>query len=314
MKHTHKVTALLLTLFILTQFIGIFVAYKYSPETFSFTDDNGNTINKTTYNLPYGLEPPEKAGPASTAISIIVAIILAAFLMLVLMKYKAEILLRLWFFVVVSLAIAVTLNSFFLNIPYAAYVSFGLAIILAFFKIFKRQIIVHNLTELFIYPGIAVLIIPLLSIGSIVLLLILISIYDMYAVWHAGFMQKMAKYQMQKLKVFTGFFIPYVRKQDKELMQQQKVSKLSEKGKSTKQKRVKVSVAILGGGDVVFPIITAGVALHTLGFLAAFLVVFGAAAALLGLFYLSEKGKFYPAMPFITAGCFIALAIAYLIY
>lgn len=314
MKHTHKVTALLLTLFILTQFIGIFVAYKYSPENFSFTDENGNIVNKTTYNLPYGLEPPEKVGPASTAISIIVAIIFAAFLMLVLMKYRAEILLRLWFFVVVSLAIAVTLNSFFLKIPYAVYISFGLAVILAFFKIFKRQIIIHNLTELFIYPGIAVLIIPLLSIGSIVLLLILISIYDMYAVWHAGFMQKMAKYQMQKLKVFTGFFVPYVRKEEKELMRQQKVSRLSEKDKKIKQKKVKVSVAILGGGDVVFPIITAGVALHALGFIAAFLVVFGAAAALLGLFYLSEKGKFYPAMPFITAGCFVALAIAYLIY
>jgi len=314
MKHSHKITALLLTLFVLTQLIGIFVAYKYSPENFSFTDVNGNTLIKTTYNLPYGLEPPEKAGPANTAISIIAAVILAAFLMLFLMKYKAEILLRIWFFVVVSLAIAVTLNSFFLSIPYASYLSIGLATILAFFKIFKRQIIVHNLTELFIYPGIAALFIPLFSIWAIVLVLILISVYDMYAVWHAGFMQKMAKYQMQKLKVFTGFFIPYIKKRDRDLMRQQKISKKSGKNENLKHKKVKVNVAILGGGDIVFPIITAGVALHTLGFLAAFLVMFGASASLLGLLYLSEKGKFYPAMPFITAGCFVALTIAFLIY
>lgn len=313
MKHTYKVTVLLLSLFLLTQLIGMFVAYKYSPENISFIDDQGNLVNKTVYNLPYGLEPPEEVSPTSTAISIIFAIIFAAFLMLVLMKYKAEILLRIWFFVVVALAIAVTFNAFLSNFPHAQIISIGAALLLAFFKIFKRQIIVHNLTELFIYPGIAALFIPLLSIWSIVLLLILISIYDMYAVWHAGFMQKMAKYQMQKLKVFTGFFVPYIRKQDKDLMRQQKISK-SEKTKGKKQKRIKVSVAILGGGDVVFPIITAGVALHALGFLAAFLVAIGATAALLGLFYLSEKGKFYPAMPFITAGCFIALAIAYLIY
>ena len=80
-----------------------------------------------------------------------------------------------------------------------------------------------------------------------------------------------------------------------------------------KNKKIKVSVAILGGGDVVFPIILAGVVLRTLGFIPALIISIGATAALATLFYYSEKGKFYPAMPFISAGCFVGLAIAYLI-
>ena len=75
--------------------------------------------------------------------------------------------------------------------------------------------IVHNLTELLVYPGIAVIFVSLLTQWSpiknlilIIFLLILISIYDMWAVWHSGIMQKMAKYQIDTLEIFSGFFIP----------------------------------------------------------------------------------------------------------
>jgi hypothetical protein len=80
-----------------------------------------------------------------------------------------------------------------------------------------------------------------------------------------------------------------------------------------KNKKIKVSVAILGGGDVIFPIILAGVVLNVFGFLSASIISIGATLALSILFYYSEKGKFYPAMPFISAGCLIALGIVYLI-
>ena len=74
-------------------------------------------------------------------------------------------------------------------------------------------------------------------------------------------------------------------------------------------KKIKVNLAILGGGDVVFPMILAGVVLRQFGPLSAIIVSICAALALLGLFYISKKGKFYPAMPFISVGCFLGLAI-----
>lgn len=309
MKHSIKITLLLLGMFFITQLIGIFVISQYSPQTVQVVDPEGNIVNETTYNLPFGMDPPEDVTPKSTLISIVFAIAFAAFLMFLLMKYKVEVLLKLWFLVVIALAIGITINALILNFPYSSLIAILISLPLAVIKVFKRGIFFHNITELAIYPGIAAIFVPLLNVWTIVLLLILISLYDMYAVWHSGFMQKMAKYQIQKLRIFTGFFVPYIGKK-----QRQAIAKAAKsKSKKIKDKKVKVSVAILGGGDVVFPIILAGVVFNALGLIPALLISLGATAALAGLFYLSKKGKFYPAMPFITAGCFIALGIAYLI-
>lgn len=306
MKHTFPITLILLGMFLLTQVIGIAVVNRYSPETETIITENGTLVNITTYNLPYGTNPPPDIVPGISLITIAVAIIFAVFLMLVLMKIKARLFLRLWFFIVVVLAIGITVNSIFFNIQGSSIIALIIAFPLAFMKIFRRSLVFHNLTELMIYPGIAAIFVPLLSIWTMVILLVLISAYDIYAVWHAGFMQKMAKYQIEKLKIFAGFFVPYVGKKER-----LKIAKL--KKSKAKDKRIRVSLAILGGGDVVFPIILAGVVLMTLGLIQAFIIAAGATVALATLFYFSQKGKFYPAMPFITAGCFIALGIAYLI-
>jgi presenilin-like A22 family membrane protease len=295
-------------MFFVAQLIGLFVVNQYAPVTIQSQDQDGNIINLTRHNLPEPFEPPQDTDPKSILISIIFAIIIAVSIMLILMKYNAEILLRIWFFIVVIIALGLSINSLILDIHGSYFISLAIALPLAYLKIFKRNILVHNLTELGVYPGIAAIFVPILNIWSVVLLLILISLYDMYAVWHAGFMQKMAKYQIQKLKVFSGFFVPYMGKKEKEIFAKAKKSKL----KNNKDKKVKVSVAILGGGDVVFPIILAGVVLMTLGLLQAIIISIGATLALAGLFWLSKKGKFYPAMPFITAGCFIGLGISYL--
>ncbi len=306
MKHTLKIVLLLLGMFFLTQLIGLAVLQAYAPEIKQVKDAEGNIINITEYNLPYGTEPPQDNDPKINLISIIIALLIAIALMFFLMRFQAQIIIRLWFFIIVSIAVGITLNAAFFNLPSAQWIALLIALPLAFFKIYKRNILVHNFTELMIYPGIAAIFVPLLNIWTVVLLLVFISLYDMYAVWHSGFMQKMAKYQIQHLRIFSGFFIPYLGKKEQEQL-------ASSKTKKVKDKKVKVSVAILGGGDVVFPIILAGVVLRQFGLFEALLIAIGATLALAGLFYYSEKGKFYPAMPFISAGCFIALILAYII-
>lgn len=256
--------------------------------------------------LPDFIAPPKDMKPEVSLGTIIIAIALGVFLMLALMKFKAEIVLRIWFFLVVILAIAIALNSFFVwFVPMPFLIALLIALPLAVLKIFVRNIKIHNLTELLIYPGVASLFAPILNVWAMAVLLVLISIYDIYAVWHAGFMQKMAKYQIKQLRIFTGFFIPY-------LSSGQKL-KLKDKAAKAKEKKIKVSVAILGGGDIVFPIILAGVILAQFGLAAAIIISLGATLALAALFYYSQKGKFYPAMPFISAGCFVALGIVYLL-
>jgi len=303
---------LLLAMFLITQLIGLFVINQYSPITTQVLDEQGNLLNVTSYNLPYGVEPPSDVTPRDTLISIIIAIAIAVSIMLLLMKYNVEIFFKVWFFVVVSIAMAITFNSIVpSNLQYASLIALIIAIPLSYIKIFKRNIYIHNITELAVYPGIAVIFVPLLNIWTTVILLILISLYDMYAVWHAGFMQKMAHYQIEKLQIFTGFFIPYMGKKQKQLLIKAQNSKSKKLNKL--KKKIKVNLAILGGGDVVFPIILAGVVFNALGLIPALIISLGATISLAGLFYISQKGKFYPAMPFITAGCLIALSIAYLI-
>lgn len=307
MKHSIKITILLLSMFLVAQVAGIYVSHVYRPQTVqTFNETTHVYENKTNYNLPYGFGPPEGITPQSSVISIVIALVIAVLLMFMLMKLKAETFLRLWFFVVVIIGISIALNAFLNNGHYASAAAIVLAVPLAYFKVFRRNLIVHNITELLIYPGIASVFIPLLSIGATSVLLIIISVYDIYAVWHAGFMQKMAKYQIEKVRVFTGFFIPYIAKKDRIALQRAKQAK--------QHKKVSVHLAILGGGDVVFPIILAGVVLHAFGPLAALLIALGATLALGCLFAFSQKGKFYPAMPFISAGCFIALGLVYLFF
>lgn len=297
MKHNIKITIILLSMFLITQLIGLAVINAYS-----------------TQELPYGMQPPEMK-PEVSLTSIIIAFAVAIFLILLLMKIKSVFLLRIWFFAVAIMALAITFNSALLKLNYSTYIALIIALPLAFYKVFKRNFLVHNLTELLIYPGIAAIFVPILNIWAIVLLLLLISVYDIYAVWHSGFMQKMAKFQINKVKVFAGFFVPYLGKAQKQkiklLKQKYKAQKSKDKLKKTK---IKVNLAILGGGDVVFPLIMAGVVLRALGFLPALTISIFATVSLLFLFIAAKKGKFYPAMPFITAGCLAGLLLGYLLF
>ena len=323
MKHTLKITIILLSLFLITQFIGLFVSSIYLPKQIVVINEQTGIgeIQNITPELPYGMQPPELKTNIefwSVIPSIVISLCIAILLIFLLSKYQWNFLIKFWFFSVIVLALGIAINSlfiflglfqnkitFFTEIPLSWLISLIISIPLATFKIYKPKILIHNLTELLIYPGIASVFIPILNTYTIIILLILISIYDMWAVWKSGIMQKMAKYQMNELKIFGGLLIPYMTKQ-----MRTKLKKLKTKDK----KKIKVSVAILGGGDIVFPIITAGVFLKYLGIVPALFVIFGSFAGLSFLLWQSEKKKFYPAMPFITGGIFIALIIWFLTF
>jgi presenilin-like A22 family membrane protease len=128
-------------------------------------------------------------------------------------------------------------------------------------------------------------------------------------------MQKMAKFQMDELKIFGGFLIPSASKKVKAQMEKIKTKYKNKKmPKSVKNKKFKVNLAILGGGDVVFPIITAGVFMRAYDVIPALFIIFGALAGLISIFLFSKKGKPYPAMPYITTGIFAGLLIWKLLF
>ena len=304
-------------MFIITQFIGIYVI---NADPFTVQKEINGTIQKVDNPYLSWINPPKAETQKEFTglfLNIIIAFLLAITILILLMKFRVSVFLKIWFFAVITIALTLTLLTFAKLLPWNLSIktifilSFVIAFTLAALKIFGRNFLVHNFTEFLIYPGIAAVFVPLLNVYTVVGLLVLISIYDIWAVWHSGVMQKMAKYQINQLKIFSGFFVPYISKQ-----MLIKIKKWKKKLKKTelKKKKVKINVAILGGGDIIFPIITAGVMLKTLGLASAILVILGATLGLAYLFFFSEKKKFYPAMPFITGGIIVGIVLSYLVF
>jgi presenilin-like A22 family membrane protease len=229
--------------------------------------------------LPYGIERPELEESASY-IPLIIAILIATGMALLLIKFNAKKLWKFWFIFATVYLLGIAFSSFI-----GSYWALGLALILGLAKFFRPSVIIHNFTELFIYSGIAAIFAPIMSVLSVSILLILISIYDYIAVRKTKHMVAMAKFQA-KARVFAGLLIPY------------------DKGKKN---------AILGGGDIGFTLLFAGVILNKFGFLEAIITAITASVALFMLFMFSKKNKFYPAMPFLSIGCFVGLLISYFI-
>ena len=128
----------------------------------------------------------------------------------------------------------------------------------------------------------------------------------MIAVWKTKHMVSMAKFQA-KSKLFAGLLVPYSNK-SKNLLA------TTNKNITTKTTKVEYKQAILGGGDIAFPLLFSGVILKTMGVLPAIIVSLTTAVALLLLFIGADKKKFYPAMPFVSAGCFIGYLSVSLIF
>ncbi len=324
MKHNLKITMILLSMFVLAQLLGLFIVSVYQSQE-----------NK----LPFNMEPPPEFDEEKDSIkflpSILIAFIFAITLFFILTKINAEKFIKIWFFLVTTLAMGIALKAFYLfvskdyfiifsvfskpiTLSIISIIFFSIALFFAYLKIFKRYILIHNITELLIYPGIAAVFISILGVLGIIILLFLISLYDIWAVWHSNFMQKMANYQMNTLKIFGGFLLPHVRKKEKlkirKIREQYKSKSDKEIEKQFKKAKIKISLAILGGGDVVFPIIAAGIFYRLMGLTSALIITLFATLSLLLLLILSRKNKYYPAMPFLSIGIYLGMIINWAVF
>ncbi|MBI2129221.1 hypothetical protein HYU07_03190 [Candidatus Woesearchaeota archaeon] len=294
MKHNLKITLLLVLFFFLAQIIGLAVTsqYVHVQQTSYFNETLNETViikNITYAELPAGIERPE-IEPSASVIYIGAAILVGTIILLVLIRFKKTNWWKLWFFFSVLLTLTVAFAAF-IN----AWLAFLLSLVLSIFKVYRPNIYIHNLTELFIYGGIAAIFVPIMNLFAVFILLILISLYDMFAVWQSKHMITMANFQTDS-KLFAGLSIPY--KRIKEI-----------KAEKAKGEAKKVKIAILGGGDIAFPLLFAGVLLQQFSFFKVLIIPVVVSIALFMLFVFAKKDKFYPAMPFLTAGCLLGYLI-----
>ena len=186
--------------------------------------------------------------------------------------------------------------------------AFVIAFVLGLWKIFKPAPFVHNITELFIYGGLAAIFVPIkaFTIPVAFIVLLIISAYDMYAVWKSKHMIAMANFQTDS-KIFAGLSLPY------------KLNAKPKKGYKLVKGAVKT--AVLGGGDIGFPLMFSGAVMKSLmltntepaAFLKTLIIPVFVSIALYILLMKGKQDRFYPAMPFLSLGCLAGYLVVLLL-
>jgi presenilin-like A22 family membrane protease len=249
MKYSIFTIAIIMSLFLIGTIFGLYVNKQY-----------------LTKELPYGIEPPQ-IEQKNSPWYVIGAVLFATGLILLARKFRFEMLMKIWFYFAFTICVAVTLSAFV-----EGWIAFILAGLLVLLKFKEADLFVHNLVEILLYGGLVALFAPIFSMWSVAVVLVMISVYDIIAVFVTKHMITLAKFQ-EKLGIFAGFLVEN-----------------------------KNEVAILGGGDIAFTLLFAAVVLKSYGWFNALFVIYGAAIAITVLMIIGEKKKYYPAMPFVTAG------------
>lgn len=295
MKHTLKITMLLVGIFFITQIIGLVITNRYIDHK-----KIAETGKVEFEPLPYDIERPQ-VKESTSFIWIIFSILIGTAIFLILIRYKIFKVWKFWFFLAVFSTMAIAFSAFLPQLIAAI-----LAFVFSILKIYKPTTITQNFTEMFIYGGLAAIFVPIINLFAAFMLLILISVYDVIAVLKTKHMIKLAKFQA-KSRIFAGLLIPY-----KNLPQE-----TTGKGSKVTEKR---RIAVLGGGDIGFPLIFAGVVMkglmlkniEVIGFLKTLVIPIFVSIALLFLLTKGKKDKFYPAMPYLSIGCFIGYLVIFL--
>lgn len=305
MKHSLQVLLIFLGLFVVSQFIGLFLIFSSSDVVVGFDEESDREVTEVVFSNTSVGERPDIEG-SQTLLAIAFGVFFGTVVLLLLSKFNKVNIWKHWFFFASIITMSVSFGVIFNNFLFA----WVLAFVLGVWKVYRSNTLIHNLTELFIYPGIALLIAPLLNVFYAFLLLVLISIYDAYAVWKSKHMVTMAKFA-RGANLFPGLAVSYNKKTGS-LVNKKREAPSSKK--SSSKRKSDVVTGILGGGDIAFPLIFSSVFLIFLleqgfsgwiAFIYAFIISLFAGVALLLLFLFGKKDRFYPAMPFISAGCFL---------
>lgn len=312
MKHTWMITILFLAFFVTAQLIGLILI---SSQT-EVTETDGEIEIKFVETAL--IQRPEVSG-FDSILYIVMGVGIGTVLLLLLAKARKVNWWRAWFMLAVWLAVTMAIGAIFPGSP--IWVPLIIAAILTWWKIYHPNVYIQNSTEILMYAGIAVLLVPILNILTAIIILLLFSLYDAYAVWKSKHMVKMAEFTMDA-KLFPGFSLSYSVQKNKKTKLFHKFGDRKSDDPPEPPKDTGRKTGILGGGDVVFPMLFAGVVMLDLiarGFSKqmalnlSLIVVLGATASLLYLFVFAKKDKFYPAMPFLTTGCLVGWGFMWLV-
>lgn len=305
MKYNIQITLLLIGVFLISQLIGLGFIYQ----DLEVVQSPSGQITVIHPDTAIGERPDIDKNSGESVGFVLTGVLIGTILLLVIIRFGKVNIWRILFFIAIISTITIALGVFL-----SPLIAIVLALVLTIAKLYRHNLVVHNGTEFLIYAGIAILFVPLFNIFWAIVLLLIISGYDAFAVWQSKHMIKMAKFQTGS-NLFAGLMI---RTGGKVKAGGKKVKTVRS---SSKSKRDRVQEAIIGGGDIAFPLIFAGVVMESLlltatkevALLKTLIIPIVLTIVLFLLLTKGKEGRFYPAMPFLTAGCLIGLGIIYLL-
>lgn len=227
-------------------------------------------------------------------------VVVATFLMLMLYKYRFGSLITVWFYS----ALGMTLLLFFLSfLP----IIIGIAVmaVLLTLRIKSKNLWTRNIVDIFSYAGAGAFFGTMIGPIPAAIFLGVLALYDFVSVYYTGHMISLAEEGMGS-DTFMGVIYPKEDEsvEDIEFKKQEDVEEDDAK---------KINIGVLGGGDIIVPMIFSISLLPSFGAVSSFLSSAGALAGLYFLFEMMEEEKFYPAIPFIATGSMIGFLISLLI-
>jgi len=270
-----------LSLFLSIQVLGLIVGLKY-------------------FNLQI-IEPlPVKESIPTFLITFVIA---TAFLLVLIRFLKGNLFFKAMFALLIIIGVDITLGAFIFE-PLAII----LAVVVLAARIAKPNILTHNFAMFLAIAGIGAQLGLLLTPLAVVALLIILSVYDYYAVFKSKHMVKLFKGMMEK-GAAMAIVLPQSTRDLRAEMGAVKSEKLKKYTKKDKRK-----FFMLGTGDVAFPIVFAVSALqHSLQ--SAMFVVAGSLFGILLIHYIINKKKYeaLPALPPIALTTIIAFGVSLLL-
>ncbi|MEM1988806.1 MAG: presenilin family intramembrane aspartyl protease [Candidatus Woesearchaeota archaeon] len=296
MKHPKNVIILLLLYFLIIQVFSVLLITKYYSTVENYTAPSN-----------------ESAQGSLNWFIILFLLVTIAFIILSLKKFRKPIMFWTKISIIVAFYLTLTLVFSILKFP-QLWVDL-LAIIFAILLYFVRKTSLRNLTEAFMYAGFVAMILPLFNFKYLIILLIILSIYDFISVRITKHMILMANSQME-VSSFSGLQIDYNPNLEKNenLKEEINFSNVSMNKEINDDKiyvikKVETKSAILGGGDIAFPMILASYMAINFGWIYGISVILGSLIGLTLIFKFSEKDKFYPAIPYLTFLMFLSLTL-----
>lgn len=248
--------------------------------------------------------PVPKMETAPSIIWFLIIFAIATGLILLALKFfKARLPFGLIFAFLIFVGADIVFSTF---IPWRA-VSIALAVGVVGVRFLWPNILTQNIAIIIAIAGISAQLGVFLTAPAVIILLIVLSVYDVWAVFKTKHMVKMAKGLIQR-GMAPMIVMPTSWKDFTKSM------KIVEREKLKPARRRVMKYMMLGTGDLAFPLVFAVSALPY-GLLSAYAVIMGALAGIVVIHILMTSRKFpaLPALPPIAAGSIIAFALSLLL-